>query len=45
MTKCSFEAEKKKGFTLLTKANTFQNTKTGKEKLVTTLDAALAKLE
>ena len=32
--KYSFEAEKKKDFTLLTKANAFRNTKTEKEKII-----------
>ena len=45
ITKYSFQAEKKKDFTLLTKANAFRNTKTEKEKLVTALDVALEKLE
>ena len=45
ITKYSFEAEKKKDFTLLTKANAFRNTKTEKEKSVAALDAALEKLE
>ena len=45
ITKYSFEAEKKKDFTLLTKANAFRNTKTEKEKSVVALDAALEKLE
>ena len=45
MTKYSFEAEKKKDFTLLTKANAFRNTKTEKQKSVAALDAALEKLE
>ena len=44
ITKYSFEAEKKKDFTLLTKANAFRNTKTEKEKSVAALDAALEKL-
>ena len=45
ITKYSFEAEKKKDFILLTKANAFRNTKTGKEKSVAALDAAFEKLE
>ena len=45
ITKYSFQAEKKKDFTLLTKANTFQNTKTEKEKSVAALDIALEKLQ
>ena len=34
ITKYSFDAEKKKDFTLLTKANAFRNTKTEKEKII-----------
>ena len=45
ITKYSFQAEKKRDFTLLTKANTFQNTKTEKEKSVAALDIALEKLQ
>ena len=45
ITKYSFQLEKKKDFTLLTKANAFRNTKTEKEKSVAALDAALEKLE
>ena len=45
ITKYSFDAEKKKDFTLLTKANAFRNTKTEKEKSVAALDAVLEKLE
>ena len=45
ITKYSFEAEKKKDFTLLTKTNAFRNTKTEKQKSVAALDAALEKLE
>ena len=44
ITTYSFEAEKKKDFTLLTKANAFRNTKTENEKSVAALDAALEKL-
>ena len=43
--KYSFQAEKKKDFTLLTKANTLWNTKTEKEKSVAALDIALEKLQ
>ena len=45
ITKYSFQLEKKKDFTLLTKANAFRNTKTEKEKSVAALDAALEKSE
>ena len=45
ITKYSFQAEKKRDFTLLTKANTFQNTKPEKEKSVAALDIALEKLQ
>ena len=45
ITKYSFQAEKKKDFTLLTKTNAFGNTKTEKEKSVAALDVALEKLE
>ena len=45
ITKYSFEAEKKKDFTLLNKANACQNTKTENEKSVAALDATLEKLE
>ena len=45
ITKYSFEAEKKKDFTLLTKANAFRNTKTDQGKSVAALDTALEKLE
>ena len=38
ITKYSFEAEKKKDFTLLTKANAFRKSKTEKEKSVAALD-------
>ena len=44
ITTYSFEAEKKKDFPLLTKANAFRNTKTENEKSVAALDAALEKL-
>ena len=45
ITKYSFEAEKKKDFTLLTKANAFRNTKTEKEKSVAALGTTSEKLE
>ena len=45
ITKYSFEAENKKDFTLLIKANDFQKSKTEKEKSVAALDVTLGKLE
>ena len=45
ITKYTFEVEKMKDFTLVSKANAFQNTKTEKENSVAALDAALEKLE
>ena len=43
--KYSFEAEKKKDLTLLTKANIFWKSKIDKEKTIAALDIALGKLE
>ena len=45
ITKYSFEVEMKKDFTLLSKVNTFRESKTEKEKSVAVLYVALGKLE
>ena len=45
ITKCSFEAEKKKDFTLLTIASVFRKSKTEKQKSVAAVDVAFGKLE
>ena len=45
ITKYSFEAEKKKDFTLFTKANAFRKSIREKEKSVAALDVVLGKLE